>query len=369
MWNSNEKSPSDKILLATNGGKDIFRRYLGDKVDSPKTFTNPYRNDQRPSCRIYWQHRPSGDRYVLYDFGDPSWTGDAFNFMAKVGNMNLSTDFSKVMHAIDNEFCLGIFEKNNEKLEHKIQAVEKMPKYHGNVTITSYNRTERPFTPEDRAFWGQYGIDTGTLRRYNVVSMSKCRFNRNNNTSFQIWARRDSPMFGYLFEKGMKVYRPKDNVRFLYAGETPKPYVFGWDQLPSKGDKVFITGGEKDVMSLSAHGFNAITFNSETAELPKDKMKDLSDRFDDVFIMFDSDETGLRESASRYDELKDDIGNLHHLILPLSGVKSDKDISDYFRDGHSASELNSLADGVLEKDGRRMKQQPEERSPRGGISL
>lgn len=28
MWNSNEKSPSDKILLATNGGKDIFRRYL-----------------------------------------------------------------------------------------------------------------------------------------------------------------------------------------------------------------------------------------------------------------------------------------------------------------------------------------------------
>ena len=36
----------------------------------------------------------------------------------------------------------------------------------------------------------------------------------------------------------------------MYAGHFPKPYIFGYEQLPVKGDVVFITGGEKDVMSL-----------------------------------------------------------------------------------------------------------------------
>ena len=371
MWNSNEKSPMEKILLATNGGKDIFRRYLGDKVDSPKTFTNPYRNDQRPSCRIYWQHRPSGDRHVLYDFGDPPWPGDAFHFMAMMGKMDAEAEFSKVLHAIDNELGLGIFDGNKEKFEKKVEAVKNASRNNYNVTITAFSRQERPFYPTDRDFWGQYGIDAATLDRFHVVPLAKCRFYRNNNTSFQLWGARDNPMYGYIFERGMKVYRPRDKTRFLYAGDIPKPYVFGWNQLPKTGDKVFITGGEKDVMSLSAHGFNALTFNSETAELPEDKVSELSRRFGDVFIMFDSDETGRRESTARYEELRGKVDNLHHLVLPLSGVKSDKDISDFFRDGHSAKELDSIAGEVLARDGGRheIREKSSEETPHGGLSL
>jgi hypothetical protein len=42
------------------------------------------------------------------------------------------------------------------------------------------------------------------------------------------------------------------------------------------GDILFITGGEKDVLSLAAHGFNAISMNSETANIPKNLLRALS---------------------------------------------------------------------------------------------
>jgi len=41
------------------------------------------------------------------------------------------------------------------------------------------------------------------------------------------------------------------------------------------GDILFITGGEKDVLSLAAHGFNAISMNSETANIPKNLLRAL----------------------------------------------------------------------------------------------
>ena len=67
-------------------------------------------------------------------------------------------------------------------------------------------------------------------------------------------------MFGYMGKQHIKVYRPCSQMRFLYAGDFGDNYCFGLEQLPAKGDLLFITGGEKDVMSLAAHGFHAICF-------------------------------------------------------------------------------------------------------------
>lgn len=59
----------------------------------------------------------------------------------------------------------------------------------------------------------------------------------------------DEPMFGYMGKQHIKVYRPCSQMRFLYAGDFGDNYCFGLEQLPAKGDLLFITGGEKDVMS------------------------------------------------------------------------------------------------------------------------
>ena len=76
-------------------------------------------------------------------------------------------------------------------------------------------------------------------------------------------------MFAYIGNGYVKIDRPHSpKIRFLYGGRMPATYCFGMEQIPAKGDMLFITGGEKDVLSLYAHGFNAICFNSETAQIP-----------------------------------------------------------------------------------------------------
>ena len=94
-------------------------------------------------------------------------------------------------------------------------------------------------------------------------------------------------------------------------------------------------------MSLSAHGFPALTFNSETANIPEDVMDELSQRFRRIIFLYDTDETGQRESALRIQQYGEKY-NVQKLDLPLSGEKSEKDISDFFRLGHTTEELQAM---------------------------
>ncbi|SUB97311.1 Uncharacterised protein [Prevotella nigrescens] len=67
-------------------------------------------------------------------------------------------------------------------------------------------------------------------------------------------------------------------------------------RLPNKGDILFITGGEKDVLSLSA----IISMPSvSTARLHKSResiIESLLLRFRHIILLYDTDETGLREA-------------------------------------------------------------------------
>ena len=145
-------------------------------------------------------------------------------------------------------------------------------------------------------------------------------------------------MFAYIGNGYVKIYRPHSpKIRFLYGGRMPATYCFGMEQIPAKGDMLFITGGEKDVLSLYAHGFNAICFNSETAQIPTSIIESLQLRFRHIILLYDADETGVREAHKQSEHLVE--YKVLNLSLPLSGTKSEKDISDFFALGNGAKEL------------------------------
>jgi 5S rRNA maturation endonuclease (ribonuclease M5) len=106
-------------------------------------------------------------------------------------------------------------------------------------------------------------------------------------------------------------------LRFQFGGKKPRPYCFGLNQLPFRGDMVFITGGEKDVLTLVSHGFSAVCFNSETAEISTDILDMLAMRFKHIFILYDMDDTGRKVMDKAEQELvKYDVRQIH---LPLEG--------------------------------------------------
>ncbi|MCX8486681.1 MAG: bifunctional DNA primase/helicase, partial [Crocinitomicaceae bacterium] len=198
----------------------------------------------------------------------------------------------------------------------------------------------KEFNETELAFWKQYGIEHEVLKRYNVCSIDTYFGVSKENKEFFLKSTIEQPIFGYQGRRYTKLYRQNSPFRFLYTGEMTENYIFGLEQLPVRGDIIFITGGEKDVLSLVAHGFHAICLNSETAHIPKNLLRGLSYRFKHITILYDSDETG----KSSMEKLTKDYKSfqLKSLLLPLPGTKKSKDISDFFKLGHSGDDLMML---------------------------
>ena len=340
----------DDILKATDGGLKVFQHYLGDKVAAGVKFKNPFYTDTVASCNLYYGK--TCERYFLVDFGDSGERGDCFWFVSKWENLDYHNDFEEILRVIDNELCLNIFKDDKGPVTIKSDK----PRVVVNVApsnpyqILPFNiRVNNHFSPTERIYWQQYGIDEATLERYNVKSVYSFSSQKKDGTPYDIKAD-GTPFFGYFFGggEGVKIYRPGHYHRFVYAGKLPHPYIFGLDQLPEKGDTLYITGGEKDVLSLTSHGFHTISLNSETAKASKELMLSLSGRFERVVFLYDTDETGLREAAQRVEETRNQgYSHVAQVKLPLVGIKQEKDISDFFRLGHQASELKELTNQVF----------------------
>ena len=207
-------------------------------------------------------------------------------------------------------------------------------------TPPPYKFREQPFSNAEQAWWKQYGINAETLNRYGVVSLAEYFGISNSGRSYTLRSSPSEPMFGYVRQNGIKVYRPQSQSRFLFGGSFNDYYCFGLEQLPATGDTLFITGGEKDVLSLAAHGFPAICFGSETARIPHKLIEELSQRFQNIVLLYDMDATGKKHALALQQELR--AYNVGRLELPLAGTKQEKDISDYFRLGHTATEFRRL---------------------------
>ncbi|MCX2765189.1 toprim domain-containing protein, partial [Aquimarina muelleri] len=97
------------------------------------------------------------------------------------------------------------------------------------------------------------------------------------------------------------------------------------------GNRVFITGGEKDVLSLYTRNEFAVCFNSETATPPATIIEDLKARFDTVIVLYDIDATGISQS----NKLSSNFG-LPRMELPQKLIsKGGKDIADFFKLGYT----------------------------------
>ncbi len=334
-----------KIMEKTDNGLDIFVHYLGSECRKNK-FKSPFRADNQASCHLYRNTKNGISYYYLHDFGDSSLCGNAITIVARKLRMNPHTDFKLILETIDRDLNLGVFD-NNQPPKSSFTAhhpkVEPVEKSKG----IAFSPIVQEFQSYELEYWHRYGIDLATLQKYNVHSLKSINFSKSDGNKYCVFGSKTLPAYAYFFNnmQGVKVYRPTAKNRFLYAGQLPHPYIFGWEQLPEHGDVIFITGGEKDVMALSSHGFSAISFNSETAKIPEMYISDLAQRFKTICVLYDSDPTGVKESTRVVDQYKAKY-KIVRLQLPLAGTKTEKDISDYFAKGFNHNDLCKMFDNV-----------------------
>ncbi len=348
------------ILTLTQNGLNIFKHYIPFDFKLGKNFKNPFYDDRNASCNVYYDRH--NQCFKIKDFGNPDYSGDCFAFAAQIKGLDVRRDFLQVLQSINRDLNLCLDEKpdnyihpTNLKVKTKTFSQTQLaskpaaPTYYQNIkstvstienTTKPFQYTEKDFSQNELDFWKGYGISEKTLNRFAVLSLSSFQSVNKDGDEYEIKNTEKEPIYSYKGADYIKLYRPKSKLRFLYGGQIPANYCFGLRQLPNRGDILFITGGEKDVMSLYAKGFHAICFNSETSHIPTEIIEMLTHRFKHIITLYDCDETGL--SASEKHLLSLAKYNIQRLILPLSGCKTEKDISDYFALGKSRSDFQQL---------------------------
>ena len=299
---------------------------------------------------------------MMKDFGDLEYSGDCFWFVARLLNMDMKNDFVQILRRINDDMGLGIFfdsaqswsgghrygttlprpaVREQQELPEKQQEPQSLSQ--PNITVTY-----KEFSENELLYWHRYGITHDVLKRFKVRSARFLTGISKEGKEYKISSRVTEPMFVYhTIDEAVKVYMPKNKLRFMYVHRLSGEYVFGLEHLPARGHMVFITGGEKDVMSLAAHGFNAVCFNSETAVPPINIIENLHRRFKHIVLLYDMDQTGKKSAAKIEQSLKE--YGVKRLELPMSGNKDEKDISDFFALGHKTEELEKLISELISK--------------------
>ena len=353
-----------QILNKTRQGLDVFHHYLGVKFTPNRHFKNPLYNDTKASCSIYLGKK-SGI-YMMKDFGNMEYSGDCFWLVSKVLGLDMKDDFKKILRHIneDMHLCIPMDPANDRACSYaqKFTTANSAEGSAVNVPVheDGPRADEQPppqpnvkvaykeFTEDELNYWARYGIKASTLKLFKVRSGKWLTGTSKEGKPYKIYSQPSEPMFVYhTIDDAVKVYMPKSKLRFMYAHRPSGEYVYGLEHLPSRGHMVFITGGEKDVMSLTAHGFNAVCFNSETAIPPVNIIENLARRFKHVVLLYDMDKTG-KESSIRTEKALKEYG-VKRLELPLSGDKTEKDISDFFALGHTSEELEELIRELIRK--------------------
>lgn len=332
------------ILRTTDGGLQVFRHYLNTDFRIGKNFLNPLYKDSKASCNVFYDRHKQ--YYHMKDFGNDAYSGDCFALVGKIHGKNCSnaSDFVEILEIINRDLNLNldgkVYTVPTTPPKGNNQSMEQKPIVQAQAKTKSFKIVQRNFTKNELDFWLQSGITLPILKQYQVVSLKEFVGENKDEKPFNIYSSETEPIFAYLRRSRIKLYRPFSSIRFMYAGEAEEGYCFGLEQLPAKGDILFITGGERDVMSLAAHDFHAICFNSESSNIPKSIIQKLTYRFKHIIILYDMDKTGLESSLKHQQELAE--FGVKRLLLPLSGTKREKDITDYFRLRNSRADFLQL---------------------------
>lgn len=252
---------------------DIYAKYIGQfKVGM--IYNSPFRKDKNPSFGIYYSKRTK--QLLFKDHG----TGECGNVIKFVSLFTGKTEYNDILSDIVDKLNIT----NNTKLVSSKQYIQP--------TETVIGVVRQEFTDVDINYWKQFNISINTLNKFNVNSIKYYLCNGIVKGTY----KRENPMYAYKVYNNFKIYRPLADKYTKWRNNLTDYDIQGYEQLPQKGDILFITKSMKDVMCLHEMGYPAVSPSSESTFLPKDVLEQLKTRFKRIIILFDRDVAGVKRS-------------------------------------------------------------------------
>ena len=289
---------------------DIFRYYCHNFKNYGDKFCSELREDRSPTCSIV----PWKGKVIYKDFG----SGDSHDCFSSI-QAKYGLTFSEAMRVIDTDFGLGLQSGTVIKSQIAItygtqDVIDRRP--------TKIEKKARQWNVEDKNFWSQFHISKHLLTKFGVQPIDYFWIN-------EARYRCHSLSYVYNINGRYKIYRPFETEGKWYSN-TSKDDIQGWRQLKDNGDIVILASSLKDVMCLNVLGYEAIALQSEMQMPSAELIKQLSERFTVVAVLYDNDfEKDANPGQTMANKICAEF-NLINIILPAH-YKS-KDISDLMRD-------------------------------------
>ena len=306
-----------QLLEVTNNGLDVFRRYLNVEPRAGRNFQNPFQTEkqQTPSFNVYPAHDTGEWRFHDFATGDK---GSCLDLVMRLRGLDVSDALAHLVHELGLDFYANGNPNSPLPTSHVKRARPFEPYY------------RETFTNAELSFWQMFGIGPHVLEKFGVRALLKYTASRADGTCYTLRASDSNLRFAYDAGHGfVKVYSPPPSQKahkFAWPTGQPAAYVFGMAQLSEWHPLILLAAGEKDAMTLSAHGYAAVTVGSETAPVSADLIAQLRSRCDEVLVCYDADATGRRRAA----EIAAQHG-LRWVEWPPELLPYGKDAADFYR--------------------------------------
>lgn len=297
-----EEIPDLKQLEAKQ--LDLWQRILGTSITEGDRFCNPWRDDKSPDC--YLEDR--GGRLRMRDWADCyaygcQWHGkDIFAILMDINNCG----FNRALQIAYYE----ILAEKNPIIKKHINKVK--PKFEKGAPIISLRYETRQWNAEDRKYWAtDTGITSGLLERLGVIPISSFWVSRNMGMYKKQKCR--TLTYALLVTGKVKIYQPE--TRLFLSEHTPDDvgsfhvasYLRTSTLLISKNVKSIATIISNLTMSpeLNKTNLGFAWMHNEGGIPNQEVIENWFYMYNEIYILFDNDEAGLRASKKLADEIND----------------------------------------------------------------
>jgi hypothetical protein len=247
----------------------IYSAILGSEFSVGKKMTSPLPpDDANPS---FWLFR-ADDRILWHDARKVGrYKRDAVSLAMEVWNCNYAEVFNRV---------------RSKNLPPPVINVE--PEHTKGIDV---NPSLKPW---EKQFWDMHGVSERVLKSLNIFSLAGYYI----DDEFVFGSYSKSPAYAYVFGKNSwQLYRPMESRTSKFRSHNINNVLFGYNRLTSGGD-VIITSSYKDCAVLTACGYKAVAPSSEVVQSSVyASYSELRLRFDNIYVLYDNDDTGRRAAA------------------------------------------------------------------------
>jgi hypothetical protein len=284
-------------LLKVVSEEEIMLHYFGDF--QAKTYFCPFKAEKTPSFKItYYKGRLKWIRFGLVDR-----LSSPIDFVM----MKYSISFPDALRKI-------YLEVKGERRIYNRPELEK---------ISQSIKYADQWLQFELDYWEEYHINKKQLEKFNIFP---CTAYWIGNIRWH-YSKKGDPLYVYIHsDNSWTGYRPlakKNDDKFRKYNISG--HIMGLDHIPKNGKNLFITSSYKDILVLDLIGIPSIAPHTEKSLIDKNLIEELKSRFDNIYVAYDNDETGVSQSI----ELSREFG-LKYWNVPKSCIGC-KDPSDLIK--------------------------------------